>query len=191
MIEIVDYDSRWPDAFRAIGGRLREALGAAALRIDHIGSTAVPGLAAKDVIDVQVTVASFDEGVLEAVRAAGFQPAGHISADHCPPGMSLAPQELEKRLFAARGGRAGQAANVHVRIDGRFNQRYALLCRDYLRAHPRAAAAYGDVKRALARIVGDDAEAYYAVKDPVFDILMAGAEAWAASIGWRPGPSDA
>ena len=60
-IEIVDYQTRWPEDFARIGAILRSALGAEAVRIDHIGSTAVPGLAAKDIIDVQVTIARFDD----------------------------------------------------------------------------------------------------------------------------------
>jgi GrpB-like predicted nucleotidyltransferase (UPF0157 family) len=109
--------------------------------------------------------------------------------DHRPPGMNLSDVELEKRAFTEPAGE--RRANVHVRAEGRFNQRYALLCRDYLRAHPAAAGAYADVKRALTGIVGDDIDAFYAVKDPVFDIIMAGADEWAAATAWRPGPSDA
>lgn len=177
------------DDFRAIGGRLRELLGPGALRIDHIGSTAVDGLAAKDIIDVQVSVADFDEGLLAALDQAGFRRWPEFAGDHCPPGMRLAGSELEKRFFNAPPGE--RKANIHVRVEGRFNQRYALLCRDYLRSHPLAASAYSQVKRALARIVGDDMDAFYDVKDPVFDILMAGAEEWATATGWRPGASDA
>ena len=80
--------------------------------------------------------------------------------------------------------------NCHIRQSGRFNQRYALLCRDYLRTHPTSASAYEEVKRQLARHFRDNAEAYYDVKDPVFDIIMEGAYAWADAIDWEPGPSD-
>lgn len=59
-LEILDHDNRWASAFATIGATLRDQLDQAALRIDHIGSTAVAGLAAKDVIDVQVTVAQID-----------------------------------------------------------------------------------------------------------------------------------
>ena len=59
-IEIVPYDENWPREFAEIAGPLRAALGEVALRIDHIGSTSVPGLAAKDIIDVHVTVQDFD-----------------------------------------------------------------------------------------------------------------------------------
>jgi GrpB-like predicted nucleotidyltransferase (UPF0157 family) len=168
---------------------LRQLLGPQALRIDHIGSTAVDGLAAKDIIEVQVTVASFDEALLGALTQAGFVRWPEFAGDHCPPGMRLAQGELEKRFFSAPAGE--RKANIHIRAEGRFNQRYALLCRDYLRSHPLAASAYGEVKRALARIVGDDMDAFYDVKDPVFDILMVGAEEWAAANRWEPGASDA
>ena len=70
------------------------------------------------------------------------------------------------------------------------NQRYALLCRDYLRSQPRAADAYGEIKAQLAGYFPNDADAYYAIKDPVFDVLMAGAEVWAATTHWREPPSD-
>ena len=64
LIEIVPYDAGWPEEFRRVGMPLRAALGESALRLDHIGSTAVPGLAAKDVIDLQVTVATLDAAAL-------------------------------------------------------------------------------------------------------------------------------
>ncbi len=188
VIEIVDYQERWPSEFRAIGARLRELLGSSALRIDHIGSTAVPGLAAKDVIDVQVTVRELDLS-LDGVLAHGGFVRREPTTDHSPPGVELRDLELEKRLFGPPVGE--RSTNIHVRVEGRFNQRYALLFRDYLRAHPAAARAYAEVKRALARVVGDDQNAFYAVKDPLFDIIVAAAEEWASTTDWRPGPSDA
>ena len=75
--------------------------------------------------------------------------------------------------------------NVHVRAAGRPNQRYPLLFRDYLRAHPLAAQAYAQAKKALAAHGPTDWQLYYDVKDPVCDIIMAGAEDWAASLPWR------
>ena len=91
----------------------------------------------------------------------------------------------------AKAAQGDRNANIHIRVAGRFNQRYALLCRDYLRSSPAAARAYAEVKRNLAALFPEDAAAYYGVKDPVFDVIMAGAEAWSDSIGWKPGPSDA
>ena len=80
--------------------------------------------------------------------------------------------------------------NVHVRAAGRPNQRYALLCRDFLRANPTAAEAYALFKQRLAA-QGMEIGAYVDIKDPVFDLIMHAAESWAARTGWRPGPSDA
>jgi GrpB-like predicted nucleotidyltransferase (UPF0157 family) len=180
-IEIVDPDARWPADFEEIAARLRASFGAKAMSIDHIGSTAVPGLPAKPIIDVQVTVLDFD-GAREALEASGFEMAPYTH-DHRPPGTDLAVNELEKRTASAR---EPIPANVHVRIAGHFNQRYPLLFRDYLRATPAAAAAYAEIKRALARIVVDDRDAYYDVKDPVCDLIMAAAELWAADNDWRP-----
>jgi len=188
-IEIVDYDTRWPGEFGGLGRELRAAIGGTAVRIDHIGSTAVPGLAAKDVIDVQITVARWDdEHMRPALEAAGLVWRDDIRRDHCPPAMSIAAEELEKR-FAVR--LYPRRSHVHVRIEGRFNQRYALLCRDYLRTHSDVAAAYGEVKKALARLFPDNIDAYYSVKDPAFDLFMAGAREWAAATEWVVGPSDA
>jgi GrpB-like predicted nucleotidyltransferase (UPF0157 family) len=189
LIEIVDYRDGWPGEFRALAGRIRTALGEDAIRIDHIGSTAVPGLAAKDVIDLQITVERIEHTIGLRLAGSGFVRRQPISVDHRPPGTAIPDMELQKELFVNADGE--RRANIHVRVAGRFNQRYPLLCRDYLRAHPLAAAAYAQVKRALAQHLGHDVEAYYDVKDPVFDILMTGAEAWAAATGWSPGGSDA
>lgn len=186
MITIVSPNPSWSIEFQSIGLRLREALGSMALRIDHIGSTAVLGLDAKDVIDIQVTVSSFDN-LIPAFDLAGFKMRESITQDHQPPGMSLPDFELEKRFFNLVNGRP---TNVHVRIQGRFNQRYPLLCRDYLRSHPNAASAYAEIKRQLARYFPDNVEAYYDVKDPVFDLIMVGAEAWAQHTSWKLAPSD-
>ena len=79
---------------------------------------------------------------------------------------------------------------MHIRVQGRANQRYALLFRDYLRVHAEAARAYEELKRVLARHVSDIG-AYTDVKDPACDLIAIAAEAWAAATGWEPGPSDA
>jgi GrpB-like predicted nucleotidyltransferase (UPF0157 family) len=188
MITIVPYRPTWRDEFVAIGTTLRQALGDLALRIDHIGSTAVPGLAAKDRIDIQITVESLVPAVEEALQRAGYERVKHLTQDHLPPGHSTDVAEWTKWFF--RPSDPDQAVNVHVRLQGRANQRYPLLFRDYLRAHPAIAEAYAQVKQGLVAHQLDDPEAYYAVKDPVCDIIIGGAEAWAATTGWKLGPSD-
>lgn len=188
MLKIVPYQPSWPDEFQVIGQTLRRALGDQALRIDHIGSTSVPGLAAKDIIDVQVTVESLDLAVERAFNQVGYSRLLGFTQDHLPPGSPGPDTEWVKWLFKPPVDR--RPANVHVRLLGRPNQRYALLFRDYLRAHPPAAQAYAQVKEALVKYHANDADAYYAVKDPVCDIIIGGAEEWVLMVGWAPGPSD-
>ena len=80
--------------------------------------------------------------------------------------------------------------HLHVRALGQPNQRYPLLFRDYLRAHPATAEAYAELKRRLAEHM-PDTMTYADVKDPAVDLIALAAEDWAAAEGWRPGPTDA
>ena len=179
-IVVVDPDPTWPAQFGVLGDELAAVLGERALRIDHIGSTSVPGLAAKDVIDVQITTSDLAP-VVDALRSAGFE--------HKPGLTDLLigcddPAEMVKEVFVERPGE--RRANIHVRLEGRRNQRYALLFRDHLRADAVVRDAYGALKRHLAELYPDDIEGYYAVKDPVMDIIYRGAESWAEATGWGP-----
>jgi GrpB-like predicted nucleotidyltransferase (UPF0157 family) len=178
IVAIVDYDPTWPDQFEELAAGLRGQLADGALGIDHIGSTAVPGLAAKDVIDLQVTVSD----LAQADRLGpAFERAGYVATayrrDHRPAGDTSDPGRWEKRLWQRPPG--ARRVNVHVRVAGWPNQRYALLFRDYLRAHPAAAAAYARLKRALAERLGDDLAAYTKVKDHACDLIAVAAEDWA------------
>ena len=184
-VEIVAYADDWPREFERVARRVRAALGEQALRVDHIGSTAVPGLAAKDRIDVQVTVGDLADA--NALGGAGFAELTPV-ADHRPPGASGGEDDWAKRFFDTPDD--VRRANVHVRVEGRANQRYALLFRDYLRTHATAADAYAELKRRLAAELRD-VRRYAEVKDPACDLIIAAAEDWAAASGWQPGPSDA
>ncbi len=184
-ITIVPYNPEWPAEFARLAAALQEALGSLALRVDHIGSTSVPGLAAKDLIDIQVTVRALTPPVEAALAALGYTRRPDITADHRPPLASGPEEDWKKWLFRPPTGQ--RPTNLHVRVQGRPNQRYPLLFRDYLRARPVAAQAYARVKQALARQHPDDKEAYYEVKDPVFDLIITAAEEWAAAVRWQPG----
>ncbi len=191
LIEIAPYDEGWPAEFRRIAAPLRAALGHAALRVDHIGSTSVPGLAAKNVVDIQVTVEALDDDkdkCIAALTALGYRLVGRAARDHVPPGWPDDPAEWRKLLFTQPEGM--RRVNLHVREAGRANQRYALLFRDYLRVDGTARGAYRQIKEALARLHPDDPEAYYDVKDPACDLIISAAELWAASTGYELGPSD-
>jgi len=187
-VQIIDASPRWAQEFQAVAQRLRAGLGELALRIDHIGSTSVPGLAAKDIIDVQVAVAALDaHRLVPAFTQAGFQHHTDNPGDHRPPDARGPDQDWAKLFFSQRTGRA---ANIHVRVVGRPNERYALLFRDYLRAHPQASAAYAELKRRLAAL-GIARSVYAEVKDPACDIIIVAANAWASAVSWKPGPPDA
>ena len=184
-IEIAPYSEAWPKEFQRLARIIRAALGERALRIDHIGSTSVPGLDAKDRIDIQVTVAQLDDA--NPLGAAGFEDFA-VCDDHRPPGANGPDDDWTKRFFNTPD--TERPANVHVRVEGRANQRYALLFRDYLREHPATAEAYGELKRRLAaelRNVG----VYADVKDPACDLVIVAAEDWARATAWKAGPSDA
>jgi GrpB-like predicted nucleotidyltransferase (UPF0157 family) len=188
MVEIIAYQTRWPFEFHEIAVGLRSGLGALALRIDHIGSTSVPGLAAKDVIDIQITVAALDDAIKTRMNALGYtQPEG-IWQDHCPATVNAPKSSWEKWFFNPPEGQ--RPTNTHVRVQGRANQRYPLLFRDYLREHSGAAGAYAELKERLAAHLGDQ-NTYPYVKDPAVDLIYFAAEEWAAAIGWHPGDSDA
>lgn len=182
MITISTYDGRWPQEFTQIEQALSAALGPLALRIDHIGSTSVPGLGAKDVIDVQVTVMALTEEVRQALLHAGFQQFREVATDHVPPDADPAPENWQKFLFVQPEGQ--RRAHIHVRVAGKPNQQYPLLFRDYLRTHPRSAQAVEIIKRQLAKHHGDDVETYYDIKDPVYDLIWDAAQTWAAFTNW-------
>ncbi|MFJ8945041.1 GrpB family protein [Streptomyces sp. NPDC102395] len=177
-VEIMPYDPAWPALFARWGVGLRAALGDAAVRIDHIGSTSVPGLAAKPVIDVQISVAS-----LEATDAflGPLADMGLVYRADNP--------ERTKRYFREPPGQ--RRTHVHVRQLGSFSQQFPLLFRDYLRCHSAAANEYAAAKQHCAARFRNDRPGYVQAKDAyVWDIIRR-ADAWAQHTGWAPGPSDA
>ncbi|MFE1309809.1 GrpB family protein [Streptomyces sp. NPDC058755] len=177
LVEIVPYDPAWPTMFARWGVGLRAALGDVAARIDHIGSTSVPGLAAKPVIDIQISVASLEpaDTFLGPLTGMGFE----YREDN---------PERTKRYFREPPGQ--RRTHVHVRQLGSFSQQFPLLFRDYLRCHASAAAEYAAAKRRCAAKFRDDRPGYVQAKDAfVWDIIRH-ADAWAQRTGWTAGPSD-
>jgi dephospho-CoA kinase len=199
ILEIVESRESWAADFKIVAARVRLAFGALALRVDHIGSTSVPGLDAKDIIDIQVTVSSLapTAPIVDALARSGMTFREHLTDDHQPLGASSAQSGWTKLVGSTPGRGAAErqpaqvGVNVHVRVAGNPNQRYALLFRDYLRHDAAVAATYALIKRELAKIAPGNFDAYYAVKDPVCDLVMAAAERWAQQTEWSPGPSGA
>ena len=138
MIQIVPYDPEWPRQFEIERERIAAALGGAALRIDHVGSTSVPGLAAKPVIDIQISVARLHP--LDRYRAQleslGYRHRPHPDDACCP----YFHKPVEKP----------HTHHVHVVEANGREERHTLRFRDHLRAHPEAAMEYEALKRRLA-----------------------------------------
>ena len=177
-VTVVDCRPEWPSEFDRIAGELRPVLGPAAIAIDHVGSTSVPGLAAKDCIDVQVTVAALDEAwAVTRMGLVGFrrrpEPWNRVEVSG---GVAC-----RKLVFAPPPGH--RLCNVHFREQGGRNARFALLFRDYLRADETARQAWGAFKQRLAASVPDLAD-YGQVKAPATEVLIRAAELWAAQTGW-------
>ena len=190
-VVIVPHQDRWQREFREAATSLRRVLGDRASRIDHIGSTSVEGLAANDIIDIQVTVpslADIETFRLAMVQSGGYRQRNEIHEDHVPMGADPNPAEWRKLYFRESDG--ARVTHIHVREQGRMNQVYALLFRDYLRADLISARLYEQVKRRLSELFPRTIDAYLYIKDPACDLIMRSAERWRRENTWEPGPSD-
>ncbi len=187
---VVAADPTWTAQGRRVIERLKTACGHNALRVDHIGSTAVPWLDAKDVIDVQVTVSSLTvaDQIAEALTNAGYLRIRRITADVAKPDARSTVAEFDhtndpalwqKRIHASAD--PGRPTHVHVRIDGWPNQQFALLFTDWLAQHPAVQADYLAAKRA-AEASPDYAQA----KEPWFLDAYRRAWDWADATNWTP-----
>lgn len=172
-IELAPYDDAWPAAFARWHEALLGGLGAVAIRIEHVGSTAVPGLLAKPVVDIQVSVSdqADEPAYVPAIEAVGVQ---------------LRARDEEHRYFRPFPGRPREV-HVHVCSAGSRWEHEHLLFRDYLRADPATRDAYADVKRQAAAVWHDDRVAYTDAKGALIRETLRAAEEWAAHTGWRPG----
>jgi GrpB-like predicted nucleotidyltransferase (UPF0157 family) len=184
------YDPAWAAEGRALAQRLREIINGHGLDIDHVGSTAVEGLVAKDVIDIQILAYDLDDALplIDALCGAGFRHQADQRGETPRPGYPDHPDCWDRLMFLEPLGE--RRAHVHVREFGTAGARTALLLRDFLRDDDLARDQYGELKGALARLV-DDEEIYAAMKRPFVAIILRLAEAWAAQTRWRLGASDA
>ncbi|WP_372365291.1 GrpB family protein [Candidatus Uabimicrobium sp. HlEnr_7] len=177
LIKIVPYNELWPQQYEFIASNLREIL-PNVMRIDHIGSTSIRGLAAKDIIDIQVTVKILDEEILGVLQKNSYQVKEGVVCDSLV--NSIEP--MHKYFSKERTGE--RRANIHIRKDKTLNQRYALLFRDYLRNCATTREAYLQIKKRLAMMYPHDINGYLSIKDPVMDIIFMGAEMWATKNHW-------
>lgn len=169
-VQVIPYDPGWPERFESWRGRLARLLGPAARRIEHVGSTSVPGLAAKPVVDIQVSVTSMEDEdrYVPPCEAAGLQ---------------LRFRDYEHRYFQPPPGRP-RDVHVHVCQQGSGWERQHLLFRDYLRASASARQAYAAAKREAARLWADQRAAYGEAKSGTILGILDQAEAWADATGW-------
>lgn len=159
---VVPYDPSWPARFVLLRNTIDAALGGTIHTTEHVGSTAVPGLASKPVIDIDVVVADandVDKAVIRLERA-GYRHQGDLGI----PGR----QAFESPSHMP-------AHHLYVVVSGNRAHRDHVDLRDYLRRHPEKAARYGRAKESLAQHLSTNRPAYFAGKKPLIDQLLSAA----------------
>ena len=178
-VEVVQAQPDWAPEGADWCTEINALIGTMASDVDHIGSTAVPGLAAKDCIDIMVRTPQLEEPALSSALAAG--------------GYRLRPEPWNRQdttwdvaypklVYAPPAG--GRRRNIHVRLENGPNARYALLFRDFLRFDHITRDAWGRFKIRLA-MTATALSDYGQIKEPATDILMLLAESWAIRSGWQ------
>jgi GrpB-like predicted nucleotidyltransferase (UPF0157 family) len=155
-VVIVEHDPEWSGTFERLRGGIAEVVGDVARSIEHVGSTAVPGLAAKPIIDLDVVVRG-SRDVPEAIRRLATLGYRHEGDKGVPRREAFKSPSDEPRH------------HLYVVVDDSPAYRRHVWIRDYLRAHPNEARAYGELKRRLAEAHRDDRAAYTAAKDEFTD----------------------
>lgn len=168
-IVIEPYSSAWPDIFEEHRRRINDVLGGVACRVDHIGSTAVKGLAAKPIIDIQVSVLDVEQeaSYLEPLVAAGYQPR---------------VREPGHRMFRT----PELHVHLHVCDAGSDWERRHLLLRDWLRQSAADRQAYAELKTQLQTQGWETMNHYADAKTVLISEMTVRAEHWAVTTGWSP-----
>ncbi len=146
-IVVTDYDSHWPEVFESLRSRASAVLGHLGSVIEHVGSTSVPGLAAKPVIDIGVVVTEREDipTAIEKLTSLGYVHRGNLGVEDRE--AFTAPPELPSH-------------NLYLYVEGSLPLRNHRALRDYLRANSEAAHAYGELKKRLAAQHADNIDAY-------------------------------
>ncbi|MGO7130395.1 GrpB family protein [Rhizobium leguminosarum] len=159
-VEIVTYDKQWPSDFRDIAASLQALLGPEAIAIDHIGSTAVHGLSAKPLVDIDVTLPSREHvfAAITTMERAGYENRGN---------------RYEEDVYAFMMRSTNPQRRVYLLPQGNETHQKRLLFRDYLIGHPQVAAEYSALKQKLAHQYAYDGDAYTRAKaDFVNDVVV-------------------
>lgn len=181
---LVGPDPTWPAQAERLAARIRRAAGNPDLRVDHVGSTAIP-LPAKDVIDLQVTVSTLADAdaIAEPLTEAGFIFHPGIADDQ----PHFGDQEQWRKRYH-NSADPGRPVNLHLRAESSPGWRFALLFRDWLRANESVRDEYLELKRVLADkfATDDDSGRYAEAKEPWFVTAYPRMKEWADRTGWRP-----
>ena len=180
-LHIADPDPTWPEQAERLIARIRHAL-PGGIGVAHIGSTAVPELPAKDIIDLMVAVRTLGEAdaIADRLGAAGFPRRAGEWVDNA---RGMPGQTWPKRMHGTAD--PGRPVNLHIRVTGSPGWRFALLMRDHLRAVPEAREAYAAAKARWAA-EHEDRSSYSEAKEPWFDVEARAADEWAEATGWQP-----
>ena len=178
LVEVVPYRPEWAIEGLELTARFGRML-PGTRAVDHTGSTSVPGLPAKDCIDLMVRVVSLADTDLSPLTEAGFRER----PEEWNRTEALGAATYPKRVFAPPAG--GRRVNVHVREAGAETARYSLLFRDFLRENDDHRDTWGRFKLRLAE-EGPDIYTYGQLKASAQPLLMALAEDWAAETNWQP-----
>ncbi|MCY0870279.1 MAG: GrpB family protein, partial [Firmicutes bacterium] len=166
VVELVPYDASWVMAYDADCAVVCEALGAELGCIDHIGSTSIPGMCAKPIIDIAAVVPDFSllsEAVNGRLARIGYEYVPH--------------SEFLQRRFYRRGPWGAGSHHLHIYELGSEGWKQVIVFRDYLRAHPEAAGEYARLKLQLAQQCETRA-AYTSAKGPFVETILQRAATW-------------
>jgi GrpB-like predicted nucleotidyltransferase (UPF0157 family) len=162
LIEVVAYDRRWPAIYEEERQRLAKAFGSTAIEIHHIGSTSVPGLSAKPVIDIMIGVRTMDDarGLKTLMRSLGYV---YVMVDDEPD-----------RMFFRKG--TPRTHHVHIMSHRGAEYRRHLLFREHLMSHPSDRSEYAILKKRLAKEFREDRSSYVEGKSRYIESVLAKAK---------------
>ena len=161
-VKVIPYDAAWEENFGRIEAEIRDALGELALRVEHVGSTAVPGLPAKPIIDIDVVIKDYSVfgAAAAALSAAGYRHEGDLGI----PG---------REAFGYDGKEHLQKHHLYICPEDSAELKRHIAFRDYLRSHPGAAREYGRIKEEGAKLYPYDIDGYIAHKSPFIEKIYA------------------
>lgn len=166
-VEVVPHDPKWATAFNLEAAKIAVALGENVVKVHHIGSTSIPGIYAKSIIDVLVEVRNIDEvsNNNPAMKSLGYEAMGEF-------GIS------GRRFFRKDNVEGVRTHHIHVFETGSNQVKRHLAFRNYMTAHPEAAREYSELKRNLARQHPADIKSYMDGKDGFIEEIDEKAAQW-------------